>query len=169
MTPISSLNVICLKMSINSRRNCHTVLAQQLVFISWMLAICSTKYYDTVHLPLEKKKIFLSLNHNTLLLHMFLLLIPIPLSLPPLISSPCLIDNFVTTFIPCPPILQHHNDLLSYISHSFSITLVMRFHLHPNTFIPFLLLTFHFHHMTCGLLAQGCNYWFLVLMITKLM
>jgi len=48
--------------------------------------------------------------------------------------------------------LHSHKDLLSSISLRFNITWAMRFHLHLNTFIPFLLLTLHFHHMTRGLL-----------------
>jgi len=115
--------------------------------ICWVISLNLLKMF-----LLEKKKMFLSLNHSTLLLHLFLRLIFISLFLPPLISSTYLINNFVMTSIPRPPILQHHNDLWSYISHRFSVTLVMRFHLHPNTFIPFLPLILHFHHMTHGLL-----------------
>ena len=49
--------VVCLKMSIDSIRNCQTVLAQHMVIISWILAICCAIYHGTVHLLLEKNRV----------------------------------------------------------------------------------------------------------------
>ena len=56
MHPCSSY-VMCLKMSIDSIRNCQTALAQHIVFISCILAICFTIYYDTVHLLPKKNRV----------------------------------------------------------------------------------------------------------------
>ena len=54
--PCSS-NVVCLKMFIDWIRNCQTALTQHMVFISWILTICSTIYHGIVHLLSEKNRV----------------------------------------------------------------------------------------------------------------
>ena len=53
----SCSSMVCLKMYIDSIRNCQTALAQDMVFISWILAIYSTIYHDTIHLLSEKNRV----------------------------------------------------------------------------------------------------------------
>jgi len=54
--PCSS-NVICLKMFIDSIRNCQTALALHIVFISCILTICFTIYHYTVYLLPKKNRV----------------------------------------------------------------------------------------------------------------